>query len=176
MWYLKVCPEICADLYEARVSAPAPEAPQLVRQPLRKSIASSDDLDSQQFSEQNSARPIASSDTEDCLSTSSCFDDDEGIGTHKSDVKVLKAPKHRGRSCVCCGTTSTPLWRDAGQGRVLCNACGIRFKKYGLFCPNCAYVPCKTEREFKSCRRCQCLLSAAITKKPRTTADFPACY
>ena len=34
--------------------------------------------------------------------------------------------------------TSTSLWRDAGEGRVLCNACGIRYKKYGLFCPTCA--------------------------------------
>ena len=40
--------------------------------------------------------------------------------------------------CVCYLTLcSTPLWRDAGDHKVLCNACGIRYKKYGLLCPSC---------------------------------------
>ena len=52
--------------------------------------------------------------------------------------KANKSKSSRGRSCACCHTASTPLWRDAGHGRVLCNACGIRFKKYGLLCATCS--------------------------------------
>lgn len=58
------------------------------------------------------------------------------------------------KQCACCGCTSTPLWRDMGKNQPLCNACGIRWKKYGVVCDSCQYVPCKQERESKSCKRC----------------------
>ena len=117
------------------------------------------------------------------LSISEHSDTDEGVGQHIKPSSFSK-PTSRGRFCVCCHVTSTPLWRDAGHGRVLCNACGIRFKKYGLFCNNCSvrtllvsilslphvffvqYVPCKNERDSKICRRCQSMLPSA-TKKSR---------
>ena len=53
---------------------------------------------------------------------------------------------------------STPLWRDMGKDMPLCNACGIRWKKYGIVCDVCQYVPCKQERENKYCKRCTALL------------------
>eukprot|EP00042_Codosiga_hollandica_P028977 m.156582 g.156582 ORF g.156582 m.156582 type:complete len:316 (+) comp52930_c0_seq14:278-1225(+) len=49
---------------------------------------------------------------------------------------------------------STPLWRDIGKEAPLCNACGIRYKKYGLVCDSCFYVPCKSERAKGVCPRC----------------------
>eukprot|EP00042_Codosiga_hollandica_P028980 m.156502 g.156502 ORF g.156502 m.156502 type:complete len:271 (+) comp52930_c0_seq4:278-1090(+) len=56
--------------------------------------------------------------------------------------------------CGCCRTTNTPLWRDIGKEAPLCNACGIRYKKYGLVCDSCFYVPCKSERAKGVCPRC----------------------
>jgi len=65
------------------------------------------------------------------------------------------------KQCACCGCTSTPLWRDMGKNQPLCNACGIRWKKYGVVCDVCSYVPCKQERERKYCKRCSSVLPAA---------------
>lgn len=53
------------------------------------------------------------------------------------------------RSCICCHTTNTPLWRES-----LCNACGIRFTKYGLMCDYCHFVPNKQEKQSETCPRC----------------------
>eukprot|EP00047_Mylnosiga_fluctuans_P012832 m.28004 g.28004 ORF g.28004 m.28004 type:complete len:251 (+) comp4486_c0_seq1:87-839(+) len=65
------------------------------------------------------------------------------------------------KQCACCGCTSTPLWRDMGKNQPLCNACGIRWKKYGVICEACQYVPCKQERERKLCKRCSAVLPPA---------------
>eukprot|EP00039_Didymoeca_costata_P019870 m.339228 g.339228 ORF g.339228 m.339228 type:complete len:322 (+) comp18715_c0_seq1:512-1477(+) len=56
--------------------------------------------------------------------------------------------------CACCGATSTPLWRDGKNGCRLCNACGIRWVKYGIACTKCGYVPRKTECKGTKCPKC----------------------
>jgi len=53
-------------------------------------------------------------------------------------------PASGGRICNFCHATSTPLWRKAkqcGQDIVLCNACGLRYKKgkYCYFCQGIYY-------------------------------------
>lgn len=77
--------------------------------------------------------------------------------TQPSTKKAHSSPANRARKhkqCACCSTTSTPLWRDVRPNLPLCNACGIRFKKYGKICDSCHYVPCKSERDSKLCNRC----------------------
>ncbi|XP_023373768.1 LOW QUALITY PROTEIN: GATA-type zinc finger protein 1 [Otolemur garnettii] len=58
------------------------------------------------------------------------------------------------RRCASCRTHRTPLWRDAEDGTPLCNACGIRYKKYGIRCSNCWLVPRKSVQPRKLCGRC----------------------
>ncbi|KFO28748.1 GATA-type zinc finger protein 1 [Fukomys damarensis] len=58
------------------------------------------------------------------------------------------------RRCASCRTQRTPLWRDAEDGTPLCNACGIRYKKYGTRCYSCWLVPRKTVQPKKLCGRC----------------------
>ncbi|XP_062917370.1 GATA-type zinc finger protein 1 [Mobula hypostoma] len=64
-------------------------------------------------------------------------------------------PGHqRMRRCASCGTQKTPLWRDAEDGTPLCNACGIRYKKYRIRCPKCWHIPKKEGKYFVRCLRC----------------------
>jgi hypothetical protein len=58
------------------------------------------------------------------------------------------------RECGACGTKKTPYWRDGWDGLYLCNACGIRYHKYHIYCKKCKYVPRKEERGSKYCIRC----------------------
>lgn len=73
-----------------------------------------------------------------------------------------------GRACVCCNCTNTPMWRDGRGGMRLCNACGIRWQKYGLCCTNCSYVPRKNERG-TICRRCNSELPPPELTKRRVS-------
>lgn len=53
--------------------------------------------------------------------------DHQPQGLYVQQHTILKA-------CTLCGTTKTPMWRSGPQGpKSLCNACGIRFKKYRSF-------------------------------------------
>ncbi|XP_024520610.1 uncharacterized protein LOC112342677 isoform X1 [Selaginella moellendorffii] len=48
---------------------------------------------------------------------------------NKSDELVFLS-RMKGKTCVTCGTSETPMWRkDPGGIKHLCNACGIRSKK-----------------------------------------------
>ncbi|XP_051694046.1 GATA-type zinc finger protein 1 isoform X2 [Oryctolagus cuniculus] len=58
------------------------------------------------------------------------------------------------RRCASCRTQRTPLWRDAEDGTPLCNACGIRYKKYGTRCSRCWLVPRKSVQPRRLCGRC----------------------
>ncbi|KAG4301333.1 hypothetical protein PCANB_002316 [Pneumocystis canis] len=59
------------------------------------------------------------------------------------------------RRCVSCGCSNTPCWRPSWYGNtgLLCNSCGLRYKKIGVRClnKNCRHIPLRSEfREMKS--------------------------
>ncbi|KAE8619819.1 hypothetical protein XENTR_v10009986 [Xenopus tropicalis] len=58
------------------------------------------------------------------------------------------------KRCASCKTQKTPLWRDAEDGTPLCNACGIRYKKYGVRCSDCWTIPKKDGKTYS--RYCGC--------------------
>ncbi|GFS63286.1 GATA-type zinc finger protein 1 [Trichonephila inaurata madagascariensis] len=64
--------------------------------------------------------------------------DEEDINNNYS---TINEEKH----CASCSVKKTPLWRDAEDGTPLCNACGIRYKKYKLRCGTCWHIPKKDE-------------------------------
>ncbi|XP_043543482.1 GATA-type zinc finger protein 1 [Chiloscyllium plagiosum] len=70
-----------------------------------------------------------------------------------------------GKCCVSCGTEKTPLWRDAEDGTPLCNACGIRYKKYRIHCFSCWHIPKKEGLSFIHCLRCGDPLRAPVTQR-----------
>ncbi|MBN3279434.1 FDX2 protein, partial [Polyodon spathula] len=58
------------------------------------------------------------------------------------------------KSCASCNTKKTPLWRDAEDGTPLCNACGIRYKKYRIRCFRCWHIPKKDGNSNSKCLKC----------------------
>ncbi|PRP84815.1 hypothetical protein PROFUN_07469 [Planoprotostelium fungivorum] len=53
----------------------------------------------------------------------------DASSTPNSSTLLLRAP-----SCMSCGTKSTPAWRNGGttsegKKRILCNACGLRYRR-----------------------------------------------
>ncbi|KAG0237083.1 DNA-binding transcription repressor [Mortierella sp. GBA43] len=52
------------------------------------------------------------------------------------------------KHCEACGAKETPCWRPGYiPNTVLCNSCGLRYKKSNVFCTKiqCKYIPLKTE-------------------------------
>lgn len=58
------------------------------------------------------------------------------------------------KQCASCSSLKTPLWRDAEDGTPLCNACGIRYRKYRVRCQSCWYIPKKEEKDGLCCPNC----------------------
>eukprot|EP00050_Salpingoeca_kvevrii_P013313 m.27951 g.27951 ORF g.27951 m.27951 type:complete len:244 (+) comp4853_c0_seq2:112-843(+) len=56
--------------------------------------------------------------------------------------------------CASCHTRRTPLWRETEDNVPLCNACGIRWKKYHIRCSNCSFIPRKHQRQSAVCPEC----------------------
>uniref|UniRef100_A0A8C6LW42 GATA-type domain-containing protein n=1 Tax=Nothobranchius furzeri TaxID=105023 RepID=A0A8C6LW42_NOTFU len=56
--------------------------------------------------------------------------------------------------CASCCTRKTPMWRDAEDGTPLCNACGIRYKKYRVRCVKCWHIPRKESNSSSICFKC----------------------
>uniref|UniRef100_A0A663DQY5 GATA-type domain-containing protein n=1 Tax=Aquila chrysaetos chrysaetos TaxID=223781 RepID=A0A663DQY5_AQUCH len=58
------------------------------------------------------------------------------------------------KRCASCKTRRTPLWRAAENGTPLCNACGIRYKKYRVRCRRCWNIPGKSGTPRPQCPHC----------------------
>ncbi|XP_058259875.1 GATA-type zinc finger protein 1 [Hemibagrus wyckioides] len=67
--------------------------------------------------------------------------------------------------CASCCTRKTPLWRDAEDGTPLCNACGIRYKKYRVRCLQCWNIPRKEASSNSKCLKCGDLLQLSSQSK-----------
>ncbi|XP_030051154.1 GATA-type zinc finger protein 1 isoform X2 [Microcaecilia unicolor] len=70
----------------------------------------------------------------------------------------------RNKCCASCRTEKTPLWRDAEDGTPLCNACGIRYKKYGIRCFKCWNIPKKEGKACSKCSNCGGRLHVSLSK------------
>ncbi|CAN0022505.1 unnamed protein product [Bubo scandiacus] len=74
-----------------------------------------------------------------------------GVGSSSED----DAPFAQGnKRCASCKTRRTPLWRAAENGTPLCNACGIRYKKYRVRCRRCWNIPGKSGTPRPRCPHC----------------------
>ncbi|XP_062243137.1 GATA-type zinc finger protein 1 [Platichthys flesus] len=82
----------------------------------------------------------------------------------ESDLTVSKD-----KVCASCGTRKTPMWRDAEDGTPLCNACGIRYKKYRVRCVNCWHIPRKEGNSNSCCLRCGNLVRLTSAQRKHTT-------
>ncbi|XP_041959031.1 GATA-type zinc finger protein 1 isoform X2 [Alosa sapidissima] len=71
----------------------------------------------------------------------------------------------KSKTCASCCTRKTPLWRDAEDGTPLCNACGIRYKKYRVRCTNCWHIPRKDGKSRSQCFKCGDVLRLTSTHK-----------
>ncbi|KAL7890823.1 hypothetical protein AOLI_G00002990 [Acnodon oligacanthus] len=69
------------------------------------------------------------------------------------------------KMCASCCTKKTPLWRDAEDGTPLCNACGIRYKKYRVRCLQCWNIPRKEANSNSKCLKCGDLLQLTSQNK-----------
>nr|XP_008101294.1 PREDICTED: GATA-type zinc finger protein 1 [Anolis carolinensis] len=81
---------------------------------------------------------------------------------------------HRNKRCASCKTKKTPLWRDAEDGTPLCNACGIRYKKYRIRCLQCWNIPKHCGKRNSHCSSCGGRLHvvAAQSKSGKRCAVF----
>lgn len=69
------------------------------------------------------------------------------------------------KMCASCSTRRTPLWRDAEDGTPLCNACGIRFKKYRMRCGHCWHIPKKDVKTYPNCPLCGSVLRITVGRR-----------
>ncbi|XP_048788870.1 GATA-type zinc finger protein 1 [Lagopus muta] len=81
----------------------------------------------------------------------------KGAGSSSEDERSAPpAPGPPPRSCASCKTQRTPLWRAAENGTPLCNACGIRYRKYRRRCRRCWSVPRRSALPPPAARCPQC--------------------
>ncbi|KAF1395108.1 hypothetical protein PFLUV_G00008130 [Perca fluviatilis] len=74
-----------------------------------------------------------------------------------------------GKACASCSTRKTPMWRDAEDGTPLCNACGIRYKKYRVRCVNCWHIPRKEGNSNSCCLKCGNFVRLTSSQRKHTT-------
>ncbi|XP_042069465.1 GATA-type zinc finger protein 1 isoform X2 [Haplochromis burtoni] len=75
----------------------------------------------------------------------------------------------KGKVCASCCTRKTPMWRDAEDGTPLCNACGIRYKKYRVRCVNCWHIPRKEGNSNSCCLKCGNFVRLTSAQRKHTT-------
>ncbi|XP_019645402.1 PREDICTED: nitrogen catabolic enzyme regulatory protein-like isoform X1 [Branchiostoma belcheri] len=86
-------------------------------------------------------------------------------GSEHEEPHPVPQHAHGAKQCASCDTKKTPLWRDAEDGTPLCNACGIRYKKYRVRCTRCWHVPKKDGKSYPNCGRCGDLLRVSIFRR-----------
>lgn len=55
---------------------------------------------------------------------------------------------------MACHVRYSSYWREPWPGACLCNACALRYKKRGLACSGCVYVPFKEDDVTAPCKTC----------------------
>ncbi|XP_048869706.1 GATA-type zinc finger protein 1 [Brienomyrus brachyistius] len=98
------------------------------------------------------------------------------LKTSSSEEEIDPVSLSKNKTCASCNTKTTPLWRDAEDGTPLCNACGIRYKKYRIRCHRCWYIPRKEGNSNCRCSRCGDMLRLACShrKNSKDLAVFTA--
>ncbi|XP_027874982.1 GATA-type zinc finger protein 1 [Xiphophorus couchianus] len=76
---------------------------------------------------------------------------------------------NKGKVCASCCTRKTPMWRDAEDGTPLCNACGIRYKKYRVRCVKCWHIPRKEGNSSSLCIRCGNLVKLTSAQRKHSS-------
>ncbi|XP_035253942.1 GATA-type zinc finger protein 1 isoform X1 [Anguilla anguilla] len=107
------------------------------------------------------SRSLASS-----LKTSSSEEDSDSSSLPMFLSALL--PLSENKKCASCDTRKTPLWRDAEDGTPLCNACGIRYKKYRVRCFQCWHIPRKEGNTDSKCFRCGDALRLVTSQRKLT--------
>ena len=91
------------------------------------------------------------------------------------DVDLGVQPLPSTKECASCCTSETLIWRDTEDGVSLCNACGIRWRKYHYRCVECWYVPMQDELDQLNCASCgkySTLKKFSSLKRHKTTALY----
>ncbi|XP_061687051.1 GATA-type zinc finger protein 1 [Syngnathoides biaculeatus] len=88
-----------------------------------------------------------------------------------SSDEESKPTASRGKVCASCCTTKTPMWRDGEDGTPLCNACGIRYKKYRVRCVNCWNIPKKESNSNTCCLKCGNFVKPTSTQRNRSISE-----
>lgn len=70
------------------------------------------------------------------------------------DADLGVQPLPTTKECESCCTSETLIWRDTEEGVSLCNACGIRWRKYHYRCIECWYIPMQDELDQVNCASC----------------------
>ncbi|MFT7804029.1 GATA-type zinc finger protein 1 isoform X1 [Arapaima gigas] len=81
------------------------------------------------------------------------------LKSSSSEEETDAANLSKNKMCASCCTKTTPLWRDAEDGTPLCNACGIRYKKYRVHCHQCWFIPRKEGNSNSRCFRASQVLA-----------------
>nr|XP_046267507.1 GATA-type zinc finger protein 1 isoform X2 [Scatophagus argus] len=93
----------------------------------------------------------------------------KSIKTSSSDEDSDSTTSVFSKVCASCCTRKTPMWRDAEDGTPLCNACGIRYKKYRVRCVNCWHIPRKEGNSNSSCLKCGNFVRLTSAQRKHTT-------